>query len=109
MHQQIGDEGALALGLCLEHNRSLRTLGLAFNRITEQGAASIASSLCGNEDEARGGNATLNRLDLDHNMIGAVGIVAIAAFLENNATLEKYEDCFHFALAFVDISLGEIF
>ena len=108
LRSQIGDDGALALGLCLEHNRSLRTLGLAFNRITAQGAASIASALCSNEDEARMGNATLKRLDMDHNALGAVGIVAIAASLEHNATLEKYEADFHRALAFVDISLRKI-
>jgi hypothetical protein len=52
---EIGDQGAIALGAALKLNRGLTSLFIANNGITEEGAAAIADAL----DPFAGGNTAL--------------------------------------------------
>ena len=82
-YNEVGDDGAAALGTALRKNRSLRALFVANNAISEDGAESLAEML----DPLDGGNDSLQSLDLGANEIGVVGAKAIAKALKHNKGL----------------------
>jgi len=73
MWNQIGDEGAIAIGEALRVNASLTSLDLANNWIGDKGGVAIANALAV--------NATLTKLGLGYNSIGdeAKGTIRNAA------------------------------
>lgn len=80
---RITDDGAFAIAALLRGNTRLTSLQLARNRIGDGGAAAIAGAL-----EA---NSTLESLSLHENSIGAAGCQALAAALRANKTLKHLE------------------
>ncbi|KAM8794296.1 leucine-rich repeat-containing protein 71 [Eudromia elegans] len=76
-HNGIGDEGARLIGQSLSTaasaNRSLVSLGLAFNRISDAGAGYIADGLRFNR--------SLLSLSLSHNAVGDAGALRLAEVL----------------------------
>nr|XP_058943330.1 nucleotide-binding oligomerization domain-containing protein 2-like [Pocillopora verrucosa] len=76
---EIGDDGAAALGQCLKHNTSLTTLELNSNKIGNVGATDLGECLkC---------NKSLTRLELSGNEIGNDGTAALGECLKHNTSL----------------------
>ena len=80
---EIGDDGAEALGKALRKNRGLRAIFVANNAISEDGGAEIAAAL----DPLDGGNDVLQSLDLGANELGVGGAKALAKALRRNKSL----------------------
>ena len=75
----IGVEGATALGVALHHNTTLTTLNLKYNNIGAEGATALGVALHH--------NTTLTTLNLNNNNIGAEGATALGVALHHNTTL----------------------
>jgi len=82
-YNEVGDDGAAALGKALSKNRSLKALFVANNAVSEDGAESLAEAL----DPLEGGNDSLQSLDLGANEIGVAGAKALAKALKHNKGL----------------------
>lgn len=78
----LGDDGAHHVALALDVNRALAVLDLSHTGMDEEGVISIAKALDGNATTA------LTRLALGLNDGGHNGLMAVAAMLANNSTLE---------------------
>jgi hypothetical protein len=74
---QIGDEGALALGEALKLNSTLTYLQLGQNNISNKGALALGSAL--------ESNPVLTSLSLASNKIGNEGALALRSMLSNPA------------------------
>ena len=79
---KIGDVGVAALGECLRHNTSLKTLKLGSNGIGDDDAAALAEFLRE--------NTSLTTLNLEGNKIGDVGVAALVAARECHPSLKVY-------------------
>ena len=77
---QIGDEGAKAIGKTLQTNTSLQFLNLDDNQIGNEGAKAIGKALQT--------NTSLLNLDLSGNQIGNEGAIAIGKGLQTNTSLQ---------------------
>ena len=91
---EIGDEGAAALGRGLATNRGLAVLDLWDNKVGDAGAIALATALEAQSDEANavegyGGDEGLTELHLCWNEIGDEGGVALANALQNNQRLTR--------------------
>lgn len=85
----ITDEQICYIAHRLHDNKSLRTLYLPFNKISDKGAAAIADLLAK--------NTSIQRLNLTSNKIGNFGMSALANMLFNNDHLKEmnlYENSF---------------
>ena len=71
----------IAFGLCI--NRTIRTLDISNNNITDLGAQEIA--------EALHENTTLQMLNISYNIVQFHGVKAIAGALHNNRTLQNLD------------------
>jgi Ran GTPase-activating protein (RanGAP) involved in mRNA processing and transport len=76
---EIGDVGALTVGLALKVNQGLVTLDLSHNRIMDQGGTALATALERNK--------VLKTVTVSSNMIGDAGIKCIADALRFNSSL----------------------
>eukprot|EP00808_Paulinella_micropora_P023624 g11902.t1 len=90
-YNKIGDDGANAIGEALKVNTTVQTLNIGYNNLGEKGAALIA--------EAIKVNKTLREINLRWNNIGDAGAQAIGEALKINPTLEtldgvELKDCF---------------
>ncbi|POM72025.1 Hypothetical protein PHPALM_11336 [Phytophthora palmivora] len=88
----IRRSGAVALGIAMRTNTSLRTLQMSMNRCGDGGGEQLAAALAC--------NTTLMQLDLSHNALTGVSAVAFGFFLRDNQSLR--------ALDMRDNSLGEV-
>ncbi|EGZ11497.1 hypothetical protein PHYSODRAFT_516350 [Phytophthora sojae] len=84
--------GAVALGIAMRTNTSLRTLHMSMNRCGDGGGEQLAAALAC--------NTTLTQLDLSHNALTGASAVAFGFFLRQNRSLQT--------LDMKDNSLGEI-
>ncbi|KAL3657200.1 hypothetical protein V7S43_017860 [Phytophthora oleae] len=84
--------GAMALGLAMRTNTSLKTLQMSMNRCGDGGGEQLAAALAC--------NTTLMRLDLSHNALTGASAVAFGFFLRQNQSLHT--------LDMKDNSLGEV-
>ena len=80
---QIGDQGATAIGEALKVNGALTTLDLDYNEIGDHGATAIADALKV--------NGVLTTLWLTNNKIGDQGASAIGEALKFNDALKLKE------------------
>ncbi|KAK1946871.1 Leucine-rich repeat-containing protein 74B [Phytophthora citrophthora] len=84
--------GAVALGLAMRTNTSLKNLQMSMNRCGDGGGEQLAAALAC--------NTTLAQLDLSHNALTGVSAVAFGFFLRQNQSLRT--------LDMKDNSLGEV-
>jgi hypothetical protein len=80
-NNNIGPDGAVALGRALESNNTLQRLYLGNNNIGPEGAVALGRALESNN--------TLQELYLRNNNIGPEGAVALGRALESNNTLQE--------------------
>ena len=80
-HNNISDDGAVAIGECLKNNNTLRELNLSHNKVSDNGIISIGNAL-----EM---NAKLQMFNISYNNISDDGAVAISECLKNNNTLRE--------------------
>lgn len=78
-YDNIDDEGVCILSDALVHNRILKTLNLAGNKIRAKGAAGLAKVIKQ--------NTALEELNLNDNAIGTRGCKSLAEALKKNSTL----------------------
>jgi Ran GTPase-activating protein (RanGAP) involved in mRNA processing and transport len=78
-YNDIGAEGAKALGAALAQNSSLTTLHLSDYSIGAEGAKALGAALAQ--------NSSLTTLHLNYNKIGAEGVMALGAALAQNSSL----------------------
>ncbi|OWZ21218.1 hypothetical protein PHMEG_0004267 [Phytophthora megakarya] len=88
----IRRSGAVALGIAMRTNTSLRTLNMSMNRCGDGGGEQLAAALAC--------NTTLAVLDLSHNALTGISTVAFGFFLRQNQSLQK--------LDMRDNSLGQV-
>jgi len=81
----IGNQGAEAIGRALEGKAKFEVLSVGWNGIQDKGAIALYRAL--------GRNVTLRELSLEGNSIGHHGVAALARGLEMNSTLEKLHLC----------------
>ncbi|KAG1698416.1 hypothetical protein DVH05_014958 [Phytophthora capsici] len=84
--------GAVALGLAMRTNTSLKTLQMSMNRCGDGGGEQLAAALAC--------NTTLTELDLSHNALTGASAVTFGFFLRQNHSLRT--------LDMKDNSLGEV-
>ncbi|KAG6948002.1 hypothetical protein JG687_00015745 [Phytophthora cactorum] len=88
----IRRSGAVALGIAMRTNTSLRTLYMSMNRCGDGGGEQLAAALAC--------NTTLTELDLSHNALTGASAVTFGFFLRQNQSLRT--------LGMQDNSLGEV-
>jgi Ran GTPase-activating protein (RanGAP) involved in mRNA processing and transport len=88
----IRRSGAVALGVAMRTNTSLKTLHMSMNRCGDGGGEQLAAALAC--------NTTLLQLDLSHNALTGASAVAFGFFLRGNRSLQT--------LDMKDNSLGEV-
>ena len=81
-NEQLGDDGAAAIGNALVGNVALRELGLARCGISDAGAARLGLGL-------QGRSSVLHTLELEGNAIGPAGAQALGTALETNMGLDS--------------------
>ena len=75
-HNNISDDGAIAISECLKNNSTLQELIMSYNKVCNSGVKSIGKAV--------------QLLDISHN-ISDSGAVAISECLKNNYTLEHLD------------------
>ena len=78
---QIGDEGAQALGAALQVNQSIQLLNLERNKIGTASAQALGDALQVNQ--------SIQKLELSHNKIGAAGAQALGDALQVNQSIQS--------------------
>ena len=79
-HNEIGDDGIIAIGQQLQFNNTLRYLNVSANKITNVGAVCIA--------EALHVGTALHEVDISENRITYEGLVSFLEHIQMNTTLK---------------------
>ena len=77
-HNNVSDDGAVAISKWLKTNNTLTKLDISWNKITDNGAVSIAKA-----------NRTLQKLDVSHNKISKNIVTVLGICLKYNNTLDE--------------------
>ena len=76
-HNEISDDGAVAISKCLEHNNTLQNLNMSDNEITLSGAMELIKAITT--------NSSLQKLNISHNRISRSNqdVITIQDYLKN--------------------------
>ena len=80
-HNNISDDGAVAISDCLENNDTVQKLDMSHNKISDNGISRISKALQI--------NTKLQMFNISYNNISYDGAVAISEYLKNNNTLQE--------------------
>ena len=80
-HNNVSDDGAVAISECIKNNNTLQKLDMSYNSISNNGIIIVC--------EALKTNKTLQKINISHNNISDEGVIAISDCLKNNNSLQE--------------------